>query len=52
MNIQCFFSISKHITLIGKPFTRENPEMFVEISVQTILEIYYEIFFTIHIMYG
>ena len=21
MNIQCFFSISKHITLIGKPFT-------------------------------
>ena len=20
MNIQCFFSISKHITLIGKPF--------------------------------
>ena len=24
MNIQCFFSISKHITLIGKPFSTVN----------------------------
>ena len=24
MNIQCFFSISKHITLIGKPFINQT----------------------------
>ena len=30
MKIQCFFSISKHITLIGKPFTYDwNANWFV-----------------------
>ena len=27
MNIQCFFSISKHITLIGKPFTTQEDKI-------------------------
>ena len=30
MNIQCFFSISKHITLIGKPFILVFVDLFSE----------------------